>query len=107
MSRPTFNRLKAVFGAVAEYYGYDLDQMRGKHKTQSIVQARHLAMYLSWPHAIKSDIAAFSHRDHASVIHGIRNAENRIEQGDIGEKELEVVRKLVNQYIEKFAPIKI
>tara|TARA_R110000737_G_scaffold324574_1_gene337576 strand:+ start:112 stop:468 length:357 start_codon:yes stop_codon:yes gene_type:complete len=107
IGRPSYNRLKAVFEAVSEYYGYDLDDLRGKHKTQGVAQARHLAMYLSWPYAIKSDIAAFAHRNHATVIHGIRNTEFRIENKDISQDELDLIREQVSQYMKKATPIRI
>ena len=107
ISRPSYNRLKAVFSAVSEYYGYEMDDLRGKHKTQGVAQARHLAMYLSWPYAIKSDIAAFAHRNHATVIHGIRNAEYRIKNEDISQIELNLIKQLVSKYMEKTAPIRI
>jgi chromosomal replication initiation ATPase DnaA len=107
IGRPSYNRLKAVFGAVSEYYGYELDDLRGKHKTQGVAQARHLAMYLSWPYAIKSDIAAFAHRNHATVIHGIRNAEYRIGNKEIDQDELDLIRELVSRYMKKATPIRI
>ena len=107
ISRPSYNRLKSVFEAVSQYYGYDLDDLRGKHKTQGVAQARHLAMYLSWPYAIKSDIAAFAHRNHATVIHGIINTEFRIENKDISQDELDLIREQASQYMKKATPIRI
>lgn len=69
-------RLEAdqVLAAVATAYVVDVDQLRGRARNAHLAEARHIAFWIlcrrrCWSlHAIGS----LMHRDHSSVLHGVR-----------------------------------
>lgn len=77
-----------VIAFVAKYYGIKPLELRGKNRTKHLVKPRHVAMYvlnqdLGLP---LTEIARwFSHRDHTSVLHGVR----KIKEGLLDDQTLQ------------------
>ncbi len=64
---------------VADYYGFKTSQLASANRSQNLVMARHIAMYLCRKHLDLSFLAIgkeFGNRDHSTVL----NANNKIEK---------------------------
>ena len=70
--------------AVAKKYSVTMEQMLSTERTQSIVTPRQLAMYIARKFTTKSlpEIAKKFDKTHATIIHGVRNIEKRLDVED-------------------------
>jgi len=65
----------ALLQAVSSYFGISLQALAGKSRARPIAEARHTAMYLLREDAqlaLKQVGLLLGHRDHSTVIHGIK-----------------------------------
>jgi chromosomal replication initiator protein len=83
---------------VAEHYGMEIRLLSGKSRKREIVNARHMAMYLSkhhTQHTLKSIGSLFGGRDHSTVIHACSAIEDRLDTDPSFQDEItQVQRKL-------------
>ena len=78
-SRPITSEV--IINATSEMFGYDIDELKGKRRHRSLVQARQISMYvvreltdLSYP-AIARE---FGGRDHTTVMHAVVKVGNQM-----------------------------
>ena len=64
----------AILLAVARYYGFNADQLKGRSRHKQIVGPRQIAMYLlrEDAHLSTPDIGRLLGRDHTTVLHGLK-----------------------------------
>lgn len=68
-----------IIGLVCTYYPISRTAMLSPSRTAIICRFRHIAMYLAKTHTLKSlpEIGRrFTHRDHTTVLHGVRKIAN-------------------------------
>ena len=67
--------------SVARRYNVTLDQINSLERTQTLVTARQLAMYISRKYAMKSltEIAGEFKKTHATIIHGTKTIQKRLD----------------------------
>ena len=76
--------VEMVQGEVARQVGLHVNDLRGNRRTQDVVHARHIAMYLSreLTEASTPEIGRrFGGRDHSTVIHAVRKIERQLRDG--------------------------
>lgn len=74
--------VKAILGAVSEYYDIPLTLITGKTRKQEVVVARQTAMYIIKQHtqlSLKSIGSHFGGRDHTTVIHSCQMVKNYLD----------------------------
>lgn len=73
--------IEEIQTTIARKYNVTLDQILSAERTQSIVTPRQLAMYIARKFTPKSlpEIAKLFKKTHATVIHGVRNIEKRLD----------------------------
>ena len=73
--------IEEIQAAVAKKYSVTMAQMLSPERTQSIVTPRQLAMYIARKFTTKSlpEIAKLFEKTHATIIHGVRNIEKRLD----------------------------
>lgn len=73
--------IKEIQTAVANKYSVSLSQILSAERTQSIVTPRQLAMFISRKFTTKSlpEIANMFEKTHATIIHGVKNIEKRLD----------------------------
>ena len=73
--------IEEIQNAVAKKYSVTIEQMLSPERTQSIVTPRQLAMYIARKFTTKSlpEIAKLFEKTHATIIHGVRNIEKRLD----------------------------
>lgn len=77
------NTLSEINQTVAEHYGISVEELCGPCKAQQFVRPRQMAMKLGRDVTDKSltQIAfALGRRDHATVIHGVKQAQNHMQR---------------------------
>lgn len=70
-----------IINIVSDYYNISVPQLTGKGRTEQLVLARHLAMYLirlNLDSPLKSIGKAFGGRDHTTVMNALTNVENEL-----------------------------
>ena len=67
--------------AVAKRFSVSMEQLLSPERTQSVVTPRQLAMYIARKFTTKSlpEIAKMFEKTHATIIHGVRNIEKRLD----------------------------
>lgn len=67
--------------AVAKRYSVTMEQLLSPERTQSVVTPRQLAMYIARKFTTKSlpEIAKMFEKTHATILHGVRNIEKRLD----------------------------
>ncbi|HMK56947.1 MAG TPA: chromosomal replication initiator protein DnaA [Dissulfurispiraceae bacterium] len=87
-----------VVKVVSDYFGVKPVEIKGKKRTKEIVNSRQIAMYLlkNFTQLSLSDIGrAFGGKDHATVIYGCRQVEERRSSDDVFNKVIEnIIRKI-------------
>ena len=76
--------IEMVQAEVARQFGMHVNDLRGNRRTQDVVYARHIAMYLSrdLTEASLPQIGAhFGGRHHSTVIHGVDKIERQLKDG--------------------------
>ena len=73
--------IEEIQTAVAKKYNVSMAQILSTERTQSIVTPRQLAMYISRKFTTKSlpEIATLFDKTHATIIHGVKNIEKRLD----------------------------
>ena len=73
--------IEEIQTAVAKKYNVSMAQILSSERTQSIVTPRQLAMYIARKFTTKSltEIAKLFDKTHATIIHGVRNIEKRLD----------------------------
>ena len=73
--------IEEIQTAVAKKYNVSIAQILSSERTQSIVTPRQLAMYITRKFTTKSlpEIAKLFDKTHATIIHGVRNIEKRMD----------------------------
>lgn len=99
---PTRLRVKPydIIKTVADFYHIKQSAIRGKVRVQSIVKARHIAMYF-----LKEDLHLpymevgrwFSNRDHTSAMHALRKITNDMSLDEETRKEVQSIRVLLEK----------
>jgi chromosomal replication initiation ATPase DnaA len=77
------NKIKMICKYVGAIYGFTVNDIMSARRTLKLVEARHIACYVS-RHATRysyPQIGRAINRDHSSVIHGVCQIEERIKQG--------------------------
>ena len=76
--------IEEIQTAVAKKYNVSMAQILSSERTQSIVTPRQLAMYIARKFTMKSlpEIAKLFDKTHATIIHGVRNIEKRLDVED-------------------------
>ena len=73
--------IEEIQTAVAKKYNVSITQILSAERTQSIVTPRQLSMYIARKFTTKSlpEIAKLFDKTHATIIHGVRNIEKRLD----------------------------
>ena len=73
--------IEEIQTAVAKKYSVTMSQILSMERTQSIVTPRQLAMYIARKFTTKSlpEIAKLFDKTHATILHGVKNIEKRID----------------------------
>ena len=73
--------IKEIQAVVAKKYSVTIAQILSAERTQSIVTPRQLAMYIARKFTTKSlpEIAKLFEKTHATIIHGVKNIEKRLD----------------------------
>ena len=76
--------IEEIQTAVSKKYNVSMAQILSSERTQSIVTPRQLAMYIARKFTTKSlpEIAKLFDKTHATIIHGVRNIEKRLDVED-------------------------
>ena len=76
--------IEEIQTAVSKKYNVSMAQILSAERTQSIVTPRQLAMYIARKFTTKSlpEIAKLFDKTHATIIHGVRNIEKRLDVED-------------------------
>ncbi len=87
-----------VVRVVSDYYGVDLETMRGQKRDKSIVAPRHIAMYLMREETDVSLLrigAELGGRDHSTVLHACDKIGRESQENDDLRRELASLRELL------------
>ena len=74
-----------IIAAVAGFYSFQADDLRGSRRTKDLALARQVAMYLAREETSSSLVqigSALGRRDHTTVMHGHNKIEKAIEEDD-------------------------
>ena len=73
--------IEEIQALVAKKYSITMEQLLSPERTQSVVTPRQLAMYIARKFTTKSlpEIAKKFEKTHATIIHGVRNIEKRLD----------------------------
>lgn len=76
--------IEEIQTAVAKKYNVTINQILSPERTQSIVTPRQLSMYIARKFTTKSlpEIAKLFDKTHATIIHGVKNIEKRLDVED-------------------------
>lgn len=90
-------RIASVQVAVARYYGSKLDEMLSDVRQREVAWPRQVAMYLARELTGQSYplIGKWFHRDHSTVLHGVRQVARRAEKSQTLRKELDTLMKML------------
>lgn len=73
--------IEEIQQSIAKKYGVSIAQILSSERTQSLVTPRQMAMYISRKYTTKSlpEIAQSFDKTHATILHGVRNIEKRLD----------------------------
>ena len=91
---PTDALIEKILASVSRAYGVPTDQMKSKKRTDTVANARHVAIYLikQLTELTLKEIGAIFARDHATVISSIEKVEKNIKT--VNNYEIEINRLL-------------
>ncbi|ATZ18387.1 chromosomal replication initiator protein DnaA [Williamsoniiplasma somnilux] len=99
---PTSNlgilNVKKIKEAVAEKYGISIKLMEGKARVQNIVNARHVAMYLTkdiLDHSLAQIGTEFGGKDHSTVISALKKIQAEIAKNKEFKKIIEILKSKI------------
>jgi len=84
--------------AVSEYYGVDLEALKGQKRERAIVVPRQIAMYLMRAETEVSLLrigAELGGRDHSTVLHACDKIDREMQENEDLRRELAAVRELI------------
>jgi chromosomal replication initiator protein len=84
--------------AVSDYYGVELEALRGQKRDKAIVVPRQIAMYLMRAETDASLLrigAELGGRDHSTVLHACDKIDRETQQNDEMRREIAAVRELI------------
>jgi chromosomal replication initiator protein len=84
--------------AVAEYYGVDMEALRGQKRDKAIVVPRQIAMFLMREETDVSLLrigAELGGRDHSTVLHACDKINRQVAENDDLRRDLAAVRELI------------
>ncbi len=84
--------------AVAEYYGVEMDALKGQKRERAIVVPRQIAMYLMRAETEVSLLrigAELGGRDHSTVLHACDKIDREMQENEDLRRELAAVRELI------------
>jgi len=89
--------IEEIQTAVAKKYNVSIAQILSSERTQSIVTPRQLSMYIARKFTTKSlpEIAKFFDKTHATIIHGVRNIEKRL---DVEEELKSTLAEILSEF---------
>ncbi len=84
-----------VIKTVANHYRLKQTAIKGKRRVKSLVQARHIAMYL-----LKTDLDLplteigkwFSNRDHTTVLHAVNKINGEVKSNELVQRDISALR---------------
>ena len=91
---PTDALIEKILASVSRAYGVPVDQMKSKKRTDTVANARHVAIYLikQLTELTLKEIGAIFVRDHATIISSIEKVEKNIKT--VNNYEIEINRLL-------------
>lgn len=94
--------IEEIQTAVSKKYNVSMAQILSSERTQSIVTPRQLAMYIARKFTTKSlpEIAKLFDKTHATIIHGVRNIEKRL---DVEEDLKVTLEEILSEFGYKIA----
>jgi len=87
-----------IANAVSEYYGVELEQLKGQKRDRAIVTPRQIAMYLM---RAETDVSLLrigqelGGRDHSTVLHACEKIDRETQENEELRRELAAVRELI------------
>lgn len=96
--------IEEIQTAVAKKYNVTIAQILSPERTQSIVTPRQLSMYIARKFTTKSlpEIAKLFDKTHATIIHGVRNIEKRLDvESDLKDILSEILAEFGYQLTDK------
>jgi len=84
--------------AVSEYYGVEMDALRGQKRDRAIVTPRQIAMYLMRAETDVSLLrigAELGGRDHSTVLHACDKIDREMQENEDMRRDLAAVRELI------------
>jgi chromosomal replication initiator protein len=90
--------MERIAAAVSEYYGVELEALRGQKRDRAIVVPRQIAMYLMRAETDASLLrigTELGGRDHSTVLHACDKIDREMHQNEDLRRELAAVRELI------------
>lgn len=95
--------VKKILKVVSKFYEISIDDIQGEKRLESIVKARHVAMYLirelcklSYPNIGRK----FNNRHHTTIMHGYKKIKENVEKNNELHKEIITLITNLNFEIE-------
>lgn len=92
-------RIEEIQQVVARHYNLSKNDLLSSRRIRTIVKPRQIAMYLAknlTPRSLPEIGRRFGGRDHTTVLHAIRKIETQVGKDNKLEKELELLKRLIN-----------
>lgn len=92
-------RIEEIQQIVAKHYNLSKNDLLSSRRIRTIVKPRQIAMYLAknlTPRSLPEIGRRFGGRDHTTVLHAIRKIETQAGKDNKLEKELELLKRLIN-----------
>ena len=92
-------RIEEIQQVVARHYNLSKNDLLSSRRIRTIVKPRQIAMYLAknlTPRSLPEIGRRFGGRDHTTVLHAIRKIETKVGKDNKLEKELELLKRLIN-----------
>ena len=93
-------RIEDIQRAVSRHYNVSRTDMLSNRRTRVIVKPRQIAMYLAkimTPRSLPEIGRRFGGRDHTTVLHAVRKVESMIAEDGQLAKELELLKRLIEE----------
>ena len=84
--------------AVADYYGVQMEQLKGQKRDKAIVMPRQIAMFLMREETDVSLLrigAELGGRDHSTVLHACDKISRELSENDEMRREISAVREMI------------
>lgn len=89
--QPRVIEIADIVGAVSEHFNIPTRMITGKTRSQEVIQARHVAMYMAkkmTDHSLKEIGASMGHRNHATVIHAVSCITQQLDDNELLRKRI-------------------